>query len=104
MEELKMIVDMIAHLPTLATWVLVGFLFYKLMVVGSLFGLARLIVVKLHDGLTNQKPKQMKLGVKTVNEEVAVELTEQLGRLSTTNYIYHTDVRQLKDWLDSRRP
>lgn len=47
MEEFKVILEMLASLPTLAVWVLAGFLVYKLAVVGSIFGLARLLIASI---------------------------------------------------------
>lgn len=38
---------MVAHLPTLTVWVLVGFLVYKLAVVGSIYGVIRLGIERL---------------------------------------------------------
>jgi len=50
MDELKLLIDMVANLPTLAVWVLVGYLAYKVVVVGSIYGVIRLLIIKGHDG------------------------------------------------------
>lgn len=52
MDELKMLIDMVAALPAMAMWVLVGFFAYKVVVVGSIYGLVRFVVDKLHSWLT----------------------------------------------------
>ena len=41
MEELKLLIEAIAGLPTITLWVLVGYLVYKLAVVGSIYGVIR---------------------------------------------------------------
>ena len=43
-EELKTIVDMIAHLPTPAVWVLAGLLLYKLAIIRSIYGFLRFAI------------------------------------------------------------
>ena len=55
MEDIKMLVEMIAGLPTLAVWVLAGFLAYKLAIIGSVYGLIRFAVDKTHDFLITRK-------------------------------------------------
>ena len=51
MEELKLLISMVNDLPALATWVLVGYLIYKITVIGSIYGVIRLLIVKMHDVL-----------------------------------------------------
>jgi hypothetical protein len=55
MEELKMLVEMVASLPQMALWVLIGFWAYKVVVVGSIYGVIRFGIDRLHSWLT--KPK-----------------------------------------------
>lgn len=57
MDELKLLIELVASLPTMAIWVLVGFYIYKVTVIGSIYGLLRLCIVKMHDWLT--KPKRI---------------------------------------------
>jgi hypothetical protein len=49
MEELKLLIGMVADLPTLAVWVLAGYLLYKVAIIGSIYGVIRLAIAKLHD-------------------------------------------------------
>lgn len=49
MEELKLIIETVANLPTLTVWVLCGYLLYKIIVIGSIYGVVRLAISKLHD-------------------------------------------------------
>lgn len=98
MDELKLLIDMVANLPTLMVWVLVGYLAYKVAVVGSIYGVIRLLIVKGHDWLT--RPKQARIGTRTLNAEVAEELQVQINRLGTHGYISSRDVMILKEALD----
>lgn len=100
MEELKELISMLAHLPQLTVWVLAGFLAYKLAVVGSIYGVIRLIVVKVHDWKVNPAPVQLRLGTRTINEDVAEALRAQVARIGDSAYIHYRDVQKLKDALD----
>lgn len=55
MEELKILVDMVAHLPQMALWVLLGFLAYKLAIVGSIYGVIRFVTAQVIDWLREKK-------------------------------------------------
>jgi hypothetical protein len=98
MNELKLLIDMVSQLPTLAVWVLVGFIAYKIVVVGSIYGLFRLMILKTHDYLT--KPKEFKLEDKTIDGKTARLLSGQLRRISSTIYIHPEDVERLKKAID----
>lgn len=55
MEELKLLIEMVSHLPAMAMWVLVGFFAYKVVIIGSIYGVIRLAIVKAHSWLTTPK-------------------------------------------------
>lgn len=55
MEELKLLISMVADLPSLAIWVLVAFYAYKVAIIGSIYGVIRFTVEKLHSWLTTPK-------------------------------------------------
>lgn len=59
MDELKLLIEMVANLPTLAVWVLVGYLIYKIAVIGSIYGLIRFGIDKLHDWLANKDARKI---------------------------------------------
>lgn len=99
MDELKLLIDMVANLPTLAVWVLAGYLAYKVAVVGSVYGVIRLLIVKVHDWKT--QPKEMKIGSKSINEATAEALNAQIARLGSV-YIHMSDVMILRDALDEK--
>lgn len=55
MEELKLLVTMVADLPSMALWVIAFFFAYKTIIIGSIYGVIRLGIVKLHDVLVTRK-------------------------------------------------
>jgi hypothetical protein len=61
MDELKMLIEMVSNLPSLAVWVLVGFLAYKVAVVGSVYGLLRLLIEKTHAWLVFRKQPALEI-------------------------------------------
>jgi phage FluMu gp28-like protein len=100
MEELKVIIDMIASLPQLALWVLVGFWAYKVIVIGSIYGTVKFISQKVYEVAT--KPKEMSLEGLAMNKGVANFLHGQVSRIATTNYISHSDVVWLADAITEK--
>ena len=103
MDELKLLIDMVANLPTLAVWVLVGYLVYKVAVVGSIYGVIRLAIIKYHDWKTKPVKKELTLGASTITEAVAEALVAQIARLhSGGGYIHMSDVQRLRESLDAK--
>lgn len=103
MDELKLLIEMVANLPALATWVLVGFLCYKITIIGSIYGVMRLFIIKLHDWLVTPKQVQMKLGMKVFDEATAEALNAQIARLNSgSTYIHMSDVQKLREAIDAK--
>lgn len=101
MEELKILIGMVNQLPALALWVLVGFWAYKVICVGSIYGIIRFIVDKIHSYKT--KPIDYKIKSRTVNAEVLHKLEVQIERLAGGGYysmIGEKEVTWLKEKLD----
>ena len=102
MEELKLLIEMVSNLPSLAIWVLVGYLVYKIVVIGSIYGLARFGIEKLHDWLTHKAPRgfdpDKMVGV--IND-AKNPLAIQLNRIKRDSpYIHLSDVAWLERVLD----
>ena len=55
MEELKLLIEMVKGLPQMALWVVGLFFAYKVAVIGSVFGLIKLGINKLHSYFTTPK-------------------------------------------------
>ena len=100
MEELKLLIDMVANLPQMALWVQIGLLGYKVAVIGSIYGVIRLLIVKTHDWLT--RPRAMTLGKLPINEETYEALNFEIKRLVRgSNYIHMSDVVKLRKAIDA---
>lgn len=103
MDELKLLIEMVANLPTLAVWVLVGYLVYKVAVVGSIYGVIRLLIVKGHDWATKPKTVALTIGAKPIDESTAAALNAQIARVCGNGLYYHmSDVQKLREALDAK--
>ncbi len=100
MDELKLLIEMVSNLPTLAVWVLVGYLVYKVAVLGSVYGVLRLVIVKAHDWLTRPKIVNWELGNMCITGPTKDLLIEQLHRLRFTSYIHESGAQILRAALD----
>lgn len=109
MEELQAIVEMIAKLPQTALWVLIGFWTYKVVVVGSIYGLIRFAIDKLHSWLTT--PKHELIQVRPMLDKITItgdlnNLIDQLRRLvrkeDRFSFIHDSDIQWLKAAIDEK--
>lgn len=103
MEELKELISAIAGLPTLTVWILVGYLVYKLAVIGSVYGVVRYGIEKFVEWRITPQTLQFKIGAKLIDESIAEQLQVQIARLSTNSsysYIHSSDVTKLRQALD----
>lgn len=99
MEELKLLIEAVAGLPTITLWVLVGYLIYKLAVIGSMYGVIRYGIAKFVEWKT--VPRQFKVGTQCINEDVEQALQVQLARLMSSIYIHSDGVLKLKTAIDT---
>lgn len=106
MEELKVLIGMVNQLPQLALWVLIGFWAYKVICVGSIYGIVRFIVDRFVKWRTAPPaPQQYVIKSKTIDADVLHLLEVQIARLAGKgyyNYIHKNDVRWLEEALDER--
>lgn len=100
MDELKLLIEMVAGLPSLAVWVLVGYLAYKVAVVGSIYGVIRLLIIKWHDWKV--QPTTFRIGAKGIDEATAEALNAQIARICGTHYFHMSDVQKLREALDAK--
>ncbi len=99
MDELKLLIEMVANLPSLAVWVLAGYLLYKIAVIGSVYGLIRFAIDRFHNYKT--APKEFKFGSRFIGTATAEQLQLQITRLAgASNAIHETDIKRLKELLD----
>jgi hypothetical protein len=111
MEELKLLVDMVAGLPHMALWVIAAFWAYKVVVVGSLYGVIRLAINKTHSWLVTPRIELRELrpvldGI-TIRAELN-SLVAQIHRLRgkgvsiESEYIHSQSVDWLRDAIDDK--
>ncbi|MDK6079668.1 hypothetical protein [Massilia varians] len=116
MEELRMIVEMVAKLPQTALWVMIGFWAYKVMIVGSIYGVIRFVVSKTHDYLVTRKvvpPEVKQIEVRVLVDGICIgdavdPLMNQLRRLVgmktgiKTTYVHRQSVDWLREAIDEK--
>lgn len=116
MEELKILIGMVEKLPTLALWVIAFFFAYKVIVVGSVYGVIRFVVGKAAEAYRLRK-ENVELratidGMCITCDGSHLMLMSQLDRLrgihlndprqSITSYIHAADVRWLQMAIDDK--
>lgn len=108
MEELKILVGLIADLPQTALYILAGFFIYKVVVVGSIYGVIKLAIVKAHLWLTTPKESNViyKLNDITIVSGIT-GLLIQIGRIAGikshgSKYIHDSDIEWLKDAINEK--
>ena len=113
MEELKLLIEMVKGLPQMALWVVVLFFAYKVAVVGSIFGLIKLGINKLHSYFTTPKHELKTVDVTAELEDITIrecysDLLRQIKRLVgrttsiPTDYIHKGDVKWLRAAIDEK--
>lgn len=70
LEIIKEAGTILKDLPDLAIWILIGVLFYKVVIIGSIFGIIKLSIVKLHDAITKEKKPEEKRIVYEVGDHI----------------------------------
>lgn len=95
MEEIKLLVEAVAKLPNAALWVLLGYLVYKLAVVGSIYGVIKFAVDKLHAAyIIKHQPRPIiyawRDGIDPINQEVKDSIIDSLLRLKNCPSIHST--------------
>lgn len=111
MEELKILVDMFAHLPSTALWVIAFFFVYKITVIGSIYGVIRFVAEKLFDWLKARKVEYKE--IRPMLEGVCIKaeidrVIAQLHRLRgkgvniRTEYIHSQSVDWLREAIDAK--
>lgn len=120
MEELKLLISMVSDLPQMALWVLIGYLLYKLAIVGSIFGVIKLAIDKLHDYKVTQKTlppvkqpivlEDLLNGICISSDNTRQLLIAQLRRIggkglgykSDSQYIHERTVGWLREAIDDK--
>lgn len=110
MEQLvDAILNVVKATPSIAVWVLVIIYGFKVAVVGSIFGVIRLGILKLHNYMVTPKHElkvmQVEARFKSValNDIVFEDLMAQILRIRRTElkYIHEGDVQWLRKAIDA---
>ena len=114
MEELKLLVEMVANLPGMALWVIALFFFYKLFIVGSIYGVIRLGINQLHSWLVTRKAREVEykeirpmldgMCIKAETDSFIAQLHRLRGKgVSCGNsYIHKQSVEWLRQAIDAK--
>lgn len=114
MEELKLLIEMVAQLPAMALWVLVGFYAYKVVIIGSVYGVIRYVTGRLFDWLQQRKAREVEYKeIRPMLDGMCVRdttdrLIAQIHRLRgkgvgiKTDYIHGQSVDWLRDAIDQK--
>ena len=111
MEELKVLVDMVAHLPQMALWVIAFFFVYKVTVIGSIYGVIRFVTSSLFSWLTSKKVDYKE--IRPMLDGICISgtvngLMTQLHRVKgkgtgiNSDYIHKQSVDWLREAIDAK--
>ena len=112
MEELKEIVAMIANLPSMALWVMAGFWAYKVIVIGSIYGVIKLAIDRAHSWATKERHEYRQ--VRPLVDKISIsgcvdDLIDQIKRLKNaahdtgSPYIHKSDVDWLREAISEKK-
>lgn len=113
MDELKLLIEAVAGLPTMTLWVLVGYLIYKLAVIGSTYSLVRFSIEKVHNYMVKPKHELVDRtidvkGISITTDGTFDRLTAQLHRIVgkrtgiASRYIHDCSVDWLREAIDAK--
>lgn len=119
MEELKLLIGMVADLPQMALWVLIGYLVYKLAVIGSIYGVIKLGIDQLFAWLRvredRKNPAKQPVELRATIDAMCITadgshsvLIAQLDRLRgkgtgiNSTYIHKQSVQWLREAIDAK--
>lgn len=112
MDELKLLVEMVASLPSLAVWVVVAFYIYKISIIGSIYGVIRFVASKIHDVLIAKKTlptitQEINLedrlrGIAITSDDTLNLLIKQLSRVKSRGFSYKNSEDCGKGYIHSQ--
>lgn len=113
MDELKLLVEMVANLPSMALWVIAFFFAYKVVVIGSIYGVIRFGIDKMHSWLTTPKHEINTKEVRPMLDGMVIRgnLESFMGQLHRirgkginidSEYIHQASVEWLRDAIDDK--
>ena len=126
MESIEALITLVKDLPNMALWVLVLFFGYKVVIVGSIYGVIKFCVKNICDAIEKwRKPKDsFRYAMEELEQEwekvrvakkefdtymnahciasdtTTILLTAQLNRVKSTSYLHEDDVALIEEGLD----
>ena len=105
MEELKILVESIAGLPDLAIWVVAMYFFFKIVVVGSIYGVIRYVTLKITETIKSKKINvvenvtieekntyTLESKMITTGDNTATLMKDFLNEIKSTSYVHQGDM------------
>jgi hypothetical protein len=111
LDELKLLVEMVAKLPSMALWVIAFFFAYKVVVVGSIYGVIRLGIERAHSWLTTPKVKMVEIRpmldgmcIGGAVEPLLTQLRRVAGKGTNINsqFVHGCSVEWLREAIDGK--
>jgi hypothetical protein len=121
MEELKLLVGMVADLPSMALWVIAFFFAYKVTIIGSVYGVIRFVVERWYQYAISENAKvkteivrqeihleDLLNGLTILGDDVKSQLIVQLKRICgkrvgiKTDYMHECSVHWLRDAINEK--
>lgn len=114
MDELRLLIELVASLPAMAIWVLAGFYAYKVAVIGSIYGVIRYVSGRLFDWLEKKKAREVEykeirpmldgVCIRAETDRLITQLHRLRGRgLSVpSDYIHAQSIDWLRDAIDRK--
>jgi len=114
-EVIKEAGAILKDLPEIAVWILLGILFYKITILGSIFGIIKLAINKLHDFSTRERvvKKTMTINDKIITADnthmVLVDFLDNVIALNIResthkgSYLHRSDIDSIKDAFHEKR-
>ena len=114
MEELELLVKMVANLPSMALWVIALFFAYKVCVVGSIYGVIRFVTAQVVAWLREKKALPVKeVEIRPVLDGMCISGTlesfiAQIKRVAgkrtriSTSYVHSCSVDWLREAIDDK--
>lgn len=111
MEELKLLAEMVSNLPAMALWVIAFFFGYKVVVVGSIYGVIRFVAQKGYEAVVAQQRKSEdrtyevdKLVITGCFDDLMVELRRLRGKGTNidSNYLHRASIEWLREAISDK--
>jgi len=107
-EALKEVLTIIEKLPHMALWILAGLLFYKIVIIGSWFGIAKLLIERLHSFAMafRLKPKQLSIAdmvIDGIHEDEIRDLLRSTPLQRDLLFVHRNHIEWIKTAIQEKK-